>query len=181
MALSLSTLQKKNMKKPTEKAPELKLDLINGTTWDLAKQQPENFTMIIFYRGLHCPVCKKYLEELQTKIDNFEEKGVNVVAVSMDTEKRAKLSTEKWEIESIPLTYNMSEDKAREWGLYISHAIKDAEPDVFSEPALFLINNDGTIYSSSIQSMPFARPEFDDLLKSIDFVVKEGYPARGGK
>ncbi len=169
------------MKKPTEKAPELHLGLINGTTWDLAKQEPENFTMLIFYRGLHCPVCKKYLEELQTKIDTFKDKGVNVVAASMDSEKRAKISTEKWDIESIPLAYEMSESKAREWGLYISNAIKDAEPEVFSEPALFLINKDGTIYSSSIQTMPFARPGFDDLLKSIDFILKEEYPARGGK
>lgn len=169
------------MIKPKEKAPQLQLELINDTTWDLAKQQPENFTMIIFYRGLHCPVCKKYLEELQTKIDDFKDKGVHVVAASMDTEKRATISTEKWDIESIPLAYGMSEEKAREWGLFISHAIKDAEPDVFSEPALFLTNKDATIYSASIQTMPFARPGFDDLLKSLDFVLKEGYPARGGK
>ncbi|WP_339695430.1 peroxiredoxin-like family protein [uncultured Marixanthomonas sp.] len=169
------------MKKPKEKTPALKLDLINGTTWDIEKQEPENFTMMIFYRGLHCPVCKKYLEELQTKIEDFRSKGVNVVAVSMDTEKRATITTEKWDIESIPLAYGMSEEKAREWGLFISHAIKDAEPDVFSEPALFLINKDTTIYSASIQTMPFARPGFDDLLKSIDFVLKEDYPARGGK
>ena len=169
------------MIKPTQEVPDLKLPLINDTKWSLYDQDSKAFTMLVFYRGLHCPVCKKYLEELQTKIDTFKDKGVNVVAASMDSEKRAKISTEKWDIESIPLAYEMSESKAREWGLYISNAIKDAEPEVFSEPALFLINKDGTIYSSSIQTMPFARPGFDDLLKSIDFILKEEYPARGGK
>jgi hypothetical protein len=29
--------------------------------------------------------------------------------------------------------------------------------------------------------MPFARPHLDDLLKAIDFVKEEDYPARGEK
>jgi peroxiredoxin len=169
------------MIKPKQKVPSLKLDLINGTSWELSKQNSENFTMLIFYRGLHCPVCKKYLEALTPKLEDFNELGVNVIAISMDTEKRAKISSEKWEIDSLPLAYGLTESKAREWGLYISHAIKDEEPDVFSEPALFLVKSDETLYSSSVQTMPFARPEFGDLIKAIKFILKEDYPARGGK
>lgn len=78
------------MIKPTEKVPELKLKLINDTKWDLSKQNAEHFTLIVFYRGLHCPVCKKYLEDLKTKLSDFEERGVNVIVVSMDSEERAK-------------------------------------------------------------------------------------------
>ncbi|MCH2490190.1 MAG: AhpC/TSA family protein [Flavobacteriales bacterium] len=166
---------------PKTKVPSLEVNLINGTRWAIDKQEPENFTMIIFYRGLHCPVCKNYLEKLQPKLKDFSDKGVNVIAISMDSEKRANLTAKKWDIESIPLGYEMTEDTAREWGLYISHAIKDEEPEVFSEPGLFLIRPDGTLYSASVQSMPFARPQFDALLKSIDFVLEESYPARGGK
>ncbi|RMA65695.1 peroxiredoxin-like family protein [Ulvibacter antarcticus] len=168
------------MIKPKSKVPALEVKLINDSIWNLEKQRPDAFTLIIFYRGLHCPVCKKYLESLKPKLEDFSERGVNVVAISMDTEKRAKLSGEKWDVESVPIGYGMTEVKAREWGLYISNAIKDAEPAVFSEPAVFLVRPDGTLYFSSVQTMPFARPTLESLIKAIDFVTKEDYPARGG-
>ncbi len=38
---------------------------------------------------------------------------------------------------------------------------------------------DNTLYAASIQSMPFARPNFDDLLKAVDFIVSKSYPPRG--
>lgn len=79
----------------------------------------------------------------------------------------------------MPIGYDLKEEEARDWGLYISNAIKDEEPDVFSEPGLFLINADGTLYCSAVQTMPFARPDFKALLKAIDFIQKEDYPARG--
>ncbi|HEA29250.1 MAG TPA: AhpC/TSA family protein [Leeuwenhoekiella sp.] len=167
------------MIKPTEKVPALELNLINDTKWQLSKQNAENFTLIVFYRGLHCPVCKKYLEDLKTKLEDFDKRGVNVIAVSMDNEELAKKTGKKWAIESLPIGYALKEEEAREWGLYISNAIKDGEPEVFSEPGLFLIKPDGSLYCSSIQTMPFARPDFAALLKAIDFIKKEDYPARG--
>ncbi len=169
------------MIKPNTKVPEISLDLINSTKWELKKQDPDKYTMIVFYRGLHCPVCKKYLEDLKTKLDDFSQRGVNVIAVSMDTEEKAKKTGEKWKVSSLPIGYELSEDEARNWGLYISNGIKEEEPDVFSEPGLFLINSDGSLYCSAIQTMPFARPNFDELLKAIDFVKKNDYPARGGE
>ncbi len=164
---------------PKEKVPALQLNLINDTTWDLSKQAPDAFTMLVFYRGLHCPICKKYLESLTEHLEDFYKKGINMVAISMDTEERAKKTGKQWEVESLPIAFGLSEDEAREWGLYISESIKDEEPQVFSEPGLFLIRPDGTLYSAAIQTMPFARPKFEDLLKSIDFILEEDYPARG--
>jgi hypothetical protein len=53
------------------------------------------------------------------------------------------------------------------------------EPTHFSEPALYLIRPDGTLYVGSIQTMPFARPHVADILAAIDYVLKNNYPARG--
>jgi peroxiredoxin len=165
--------------KPEQKVPNLEVELINDTRWVMSKQEPENYTMILFYRGLHCPVCKKQLESLKDKLSEFVDRGVNVIAISMDSEKRAKKAGEEWDIASIPVGYEMTEAQAKEWGLYLSKGISDKEPDLFSEPGMFLIRKDGTLYCSSVQTMPFARPALDDILKAIDFVEKEGYPARG--
>lgn len=53
------------------------------------------------------------------------------------------------------------------------------EPELFAEPGIFLIKPDQTLYFASIQTMPFARPRFDEILKAIEFVVGREYPARG--
>lgn len=169
------------MIQPTKKVPDLKLPLINDTQWELSKQQPEKYTLLVFYRGYHCPVCKKQLEELKDRLSEFTERGINVIGISMDSEERAKKTGKEWEIESIPIAYNLSEEMARKWDLYISESISDSEPKTFSEPGLFLIKPDNTLFLASIQSMPFARPHFKDLLKAIDFIEKEDYPARGTK
>jgi hypothetical protein len=73
---------------------------------------------------------------------------------------------------------------AREWGLYISSgrgktSIGVEEPARFAEPAIYLVRPDGTLYFGSVQTMPFARPHFSDILGAIDYVVKNDYPARG--
>jgi peroxiredoxin len=169
------------MIKPTQKAPNLTLDLINDTQWELHKQRPEKYTLLVFYRGYHCPKCKEQLEELKEKLRDFTDRGINVIGISMDSESRAKKTGSEWNIESIPIGYGLSEKEAQDWGLYLSTSISENEPETFSEPGLFLIKTDSTLYLSSIQTTPFARPHFDDLLNAIDFIVDKGYPARGTK
>ncbi|MFC6269202.1 peroxiredoxin-like family protein [Frigoriflavimonas asaccharolytica] len=169
------------MIKPTEQFPNLRINLINDTVWELEKQDPESFTLLVFYRGYHCPVCRKQLTELKSKLGDFTERGVNVIAISMNDEELAKKTGEEWKTDSLPIGYGLVEETARSLGLYISNGISDKEPAIFSEPGLFLVKKDGTLYCSSIQTMPFARPAFDDLLGAIDFVKSKDYPARGGK
>lgn len=167
------------MIKPTSQVPSLEVPLINDTHWKLEEQRPENFTLVIFYRGLHCPVCKGQLESLVKRLDDFTERGINLIAISTDTEERAKKAGNEWDVPSLPIGYDLSLEKAAEYGLFISKGISDKEPDHFAEPGLFLIRPDGTLFFSSVQSMPFARPQVGDLLNGIDYIMKEGYPARG--
>lgn len=165
--------------KPREKVPNLKISLVNGTQWNLEDQHPENFTLVLFYRGKHCPVCKKQLEDLETKIKDFSERGVNVVALSVNSEEIAKETHETWDIKNIPLGYGLSIEEGRKWGLFVSNSISDKEPEQFVEPGIFLLDKDKKVYWESIQSMPFGRPNFKDILNGIDYIVKEDYPARG--
>ncbi|WP_405369900.1 peroxiredoxin-like family protein [Nonlabens sp. Asnod2-A12] len=165
--------------KPTQQTPNLEINLINDTTWSLDKQHPEKYTLVIFYRGLHCPVCKKQLENVTKHLDELEERGINVIAVSMDSEKRAKKAGASWNVEKLPIGYGLKREAAEQWGLYFSKGISDKEPDLFSEPGMFLIKADGTLYFSSVQTMPFTRPRIDAVIKAVDFVEEKNYPARG--
>ncbi|MEM6516946.1 MAG: peroxiredoxin-like family protein [Bacteroidota bacterium] len=168
-----------NRPTPKHKAPNLEFPLLEGGRWDLREQKPENFTLIIFYRGLHCPLCKKYLQQLQELLPDFSQRGVNVVAVSMDTEKRARLSRQKWELSQLSLGFELSENSAREWGLYLSSGVKNGEPDVFSEPGLFLVDNNNNVYYCAVNSNPWGRPYLASFVKAVDYIVQSGYPARG--
>jgi len=164
---------------PRQEVPELVVDTVNGMIWNLRDQLPQNFTMVVFYRGLHCPVCKSYLEELNSKIEKFRDRGINVICISANNSSLAEKTVIEWDVEKLTIGHDFSIENAREWDLYISKSVSEKEPDIFFEPALFLIRPDNSLYAASIQSMPFARPKFDDLLKSLDFIIKEEYPARG--
>ena len=169
------------MNRPTPKhtAPGLEFPLLDGSQWNLSQQQPESFTLVVFYRGLHCPLCKKYLKQLQDLLPDFKERGVNVVAVSMDSEKRARLSRQLWELPKLKLGFGLTEASAREWGLYLSSGVKDGEPELFSEPGLFLIDDNNKIYYAATNSNPWGRPYLASFVKAVDFIVRSGYPARG--
>ncbi|WP_369993936.1 peroxiredoxin-like family protein [Winogradskyella sp.] len=169
------------MSRPTPKhtAPDLQFPLLDGNQWNLTDQNPDNFTLVVFYRGLHCPLCKKYLQQLQELLPEFEQRGVNVVAVSMDTEKRARLSRQKWELSNLTLGYGLSEKSARDWALYLSAGVKDGEPSEFSEPGLFLVDSNNEVYYSAINSNPWGRPYLPSFVKAVDYIITVHYPARG--
>ncbi|SHI52785.1 Peroxiredoxin [Mesonia phycicola] len=165
--------------KPRQKVPALNIKTVNGTNWNIEESNPENFNLIIFYRGLHCPVCKTYLQELNTLIKDYEERGVNVIAISSNTKELAEKTVESWDVDNVTIGYDFPIEEARKWDLYVSEGINDKEPAEFVEPAIFLVRPDQTLYASSVQTMPFARPKLKELLKSIDFVLDKDYPARG--
>lgn len=164
---------------PDTKAPALTVDLVGGDRFDLTAETPENFTMVIFYRGYHCPVCKGYLQKLNGLIAECEDAGLSVVALSMDGAERAAKSAEEWELSNVRIGYGLDERTARAWGLYISKAIKDTEADIFCEPGLFWIRPDGRLYLVDISNMPWSRPDVEFLLSKVAFAVEKNYPARG--
>ena len=164
---------------PGQKAPQLHVEALGGEAIDLRSDQPENFSVVFFYRGLHCPICRKQLEELNGKLDAFKEIGVTVHAVSMDERERAEKQKAEWSIDNLAIGYGLSEASAREWGLYISKKEQDAEPARFAEPGIAAVRPDGTLYSLHIQNVPFARPTLDGLIEGLKFIIEKDYPVRG--
>lgn len=172
------------MIKPRQPAPALEVDLLDGGRWSLAEQSPEAFTLVVVYRGLHCPICSTYLADLNNRVAAFRERGVEPIAISSDPRDRAEQAREKWGLDQVPVAYGLSLEAARDWGLFISSgrgrtSAGVEEPERFPEPGLFLVKPDGTLYAGAIQTMPFARPSFADLIKAVDFVKDRDYPARG--
>ncbi len=169
---------------PRKPVPALEVPTLAGETWKLAERTPGNFTMIVFYRGLHCPVCSNYMRDLDRKLGDFEALGVEVVAISTDDEERARVTPEQWDFENINIGHSLSIEKAREWGLYISSSRGKTsagieEPPLFNEPGVFLVRPNGELYATLVGSMPFARPHFSEILKALQFIIEKDYPGRG--
>lgn len=166
---------------PKIKASNLTIPRVGGGHWSLADQHPENFLLLVFYRGHHCPICKSYLEKLNSLLGDASKQGITVFVASGDTEERARKSQDEWEIDDLELGYGMTVAQMNEWGLYTSAAIKEEEPAVFGEPGLFLIKPDQTIYYVAYNSMPMGRPDLREVIKFVEFVLEKDYPARGEK
>jgi peroxiredoxin len=169
---------------PRKPVPSLDFDLLGGGHWSLAEAKPERFTMLVFYRGLHCPICRRYLTELNGMIGEFDKRGVETVITSNDTEERAQQAKDTWGMPDLKIGYGVPLEKSREWGLYVSTGRGKTsagveEPALFAEPGLFFIKPDKTLYWASISTMPFARPHFPEIAQAVDFVVSKDYPARG--
>jgi len=169
---------------PRQPVPDISVTTTAGEDWTLSTQTPDNFTMLVVYRGLHCPICRTYLSELQRHLDEFSGHGVNVLVVSTDEEDRVHQAQKDWKLDKLTMAHGFSLDDARSLGLYISSSngvtsTGVEEPALFGEPGLFLIRPDGTLYFGTVQTMPFARPHFSDIAKAVGFVISKDYPARG--
>ena len=169
---------------PRKKTPDLAVPTLDHGDFNLASEQSERGVVICFYRGLHCPICANYLTEFDKRAPDFHERGVNTIALSSDGEERTRAMADKIEAKNLRFGYDLSLSVAKEWGLYISTSrgktsIGIEEPALFSEPGLFMVTPEQTLYYGSVQTMPFVRPHFSELVGALDFAVKNNYPARG--
>lgn len=169
---------------PRQKTPDLTVATLDHGEFNLATDKSERGTVVCFYRGLHCPICASYLKEFEKQVPEFAARGVAAIAISSDGEDRTRQMADKIEATQLRFGYDLPLEKAREWGLYISTShgttsIGIEEPALFSEPGLFMVTPEQTLYYGSTQTMPFVRPHFSELVGAMDFAIKNDYPARG--
>ena len=168
---------------PTQTPPALALALVGGGSTDdlnLGTGAGGRFSLVVFYRGLHCPICRKQLAEIDKRLQDLEAAGIGrAVAVSMETADRSTRIVNEWHLSNLPVAYGLDEEAARAWGLNLSDAIKDGEPELFNEPGIFILDEDGTLFWSSTATMPFGRPSLDDVIAGVRYAQDHDYPARG--
>lgn len=170
---------------PRQPVPSLKVDVTGSADqYDLSRERIERFGLIVFYRGFHCPICRNQLRDIEAHLPELDRRGVSVIAISSDTVDRAERSKADWLLAHLRVGYGLPLSLAQDWGLYISAgrgrtSLGVEEPALFSEPGLFLVRPDLSLYFSSVQTMPFTRPATADMIKAIDYVEANNYPARG--
>lgn len=144
----------------------------NGATWQ----------MVVVYRGKHCPLCTKYLAAIAEMKEEFLKAGVDIVAVSADTEEKAKAQAQEKLGLTFDVGYDLSIAQMQELGVYISHPRSPQETDrPFAEPGLFVVNEDFNLHVVDISNNPFVRPELSALLSGLNWIrdPNNNYPIRG--
>jgi len=129
----------------------------------------------VFYRGLHCPICKA-LRDLESKLDEFAKRGVAVVAMSSDTKGRATETTAAWGLLRLCLDHGLDLVSARQWGIvHLNGAPNDIGRALFGASTVSY----STLHFGNIQNYAVCAPHFSDFLAAIDYVLKNNSPARG--
>ncbi len=75
--------------------PSLQATLLDGSSVTLGQPKGDATWQAVFvYRGKHCPLCTKYLNELEGYKQAFAEAGVDILAVSGDSKSSLRASRE---------------------------------------------------------------------------------------
>lgn len=139
----------------------------------------ENWTLLVVYRGKHCPRCKKYLNILDAMRGQWADAGFDIVVVSADPEVKAAADQAEfgWRFD---LGYGLSEAQMETLGLYVTEPLSPNETDRrFAEPGTFVIRPDGSLVLAAISNGPSARPELSELLDGMIFTKDNDRPPRG--
>lgn len=162
--------------------PKMTLPRVGGGRVELGEPQGgKDWQIVVVYRGRHCPLCTGYLNTLEGSKQKFYDLGIDIVAVSGDSEQQSQAHLETMSL-SFPVGYSLSIEQMQTLGLYISDPRSSKETDhPFSEPGLFVVNDHGQVQVVDISNAPFARPELNTLVSGLGFIrdPNNNYPIRG--
>lgn len=151
--------------------PHISVKTLSGKTRSLfdAKNRSD-WQMVIVYRGAHCPLCTRYLQEIEAALDKFAEIGVSVMALSADNETQARAHTTPLNLR-FDVGFNLSIPQMRTLGLLVS-GVKNGEnvQRPFAEPGLFVVAPTGEIRIIDISNVPFARPSVASMLMGLNYL-----------
>jgi len=136
-------------------------------------------TVLNVYRGLHCPRCRRQLEDFLANRTAFDAAGIAVVSISTDPADRAAQAVAEWGLGDMAVGFGLGIEQARGLGLYISETTREAEPAHFAEAAVFLVRPDGTLWGSVVNTFPFIRPTAEQILDAVAMQTSRNYPPRG--
>lgn len=97
----------------------------------------------------------------------------------MDDAEGAERARREWHLGDLRLGYGLGQGEAEALGLFLSRAINERETRLFCEPGTFLVAPDHTLYMAILNTTPFARFHFADLLEGMDTIITRDYPPRG--
>lgn len=144
-----------------DKAPAFVLPDIDGKEVSLEKLLAEQEIVIIFYRGEWCPVCTKYLSNLNDSLKYITDKGAKVLAIGPETLENSAKTKEKTDAEFTILSdsdqkvavayevlFDVTDKYAKKIKTFLRTSIAEnnnSDKAQLPVPATFIIGKDGLI------------------------------------
>jgi peroxiredoxin len=161
--------------------PDFSLPDADGNLVSLVDLRVQGPVVITFFRGSWCPYCNRTLRMIRKYYPHFKARGATVVAISPQTvEETEKMSKEE------NLTFHMLSDAYSEYAQTCNIAfevdealrvpgVNDIVPNynygdddwVLPVPAAYIIDTNGKIVYSFLDSNPGIRAEPVDLLNAL--------------
>ena len=158
--------------------PTISLPTVGGENVTLGRGEASDWHVVIVYRGLHCPICKKYLTQLESLQSQFADVNADVMAVSADPQEKARQMADATGA-TFSVAYDLSLDQMQSLGLFISDPRPGETDRPFAEPGLYAVNSAGVVQLIDVANAPFLRPGLEDLPDSLSFLKAKDYPVRG--
>ena len=158
--------------------PVISLPTLGGAEITLGQGEASDWHVVVVYRGLHCPLCKKYLTQLESLADKFAAVNADVMVVSADPLEKAQKMADETGV-TFPLAYDLSLQQMQSLGLFVSDTRPGETDRPFAEPGLFVVNAAGATQLIDVSNAPFLRPNLDDLAGMLAFLKSKDYPVRG--
>jgi peroxiredoxin len=135
-------------------APDWKLADAENKEHSLAQFKGKP-VVVIFYLGHGCLHCVEQLQAFAPKRKEFQEAGIELIAISSESHDDLKISVDRYRDEPlpIPLVSNESLDVFKQWRVY----------DDFEQQPLhgtFLVDPAGRVLWQDISYEPFMDPDF---------------------
>lgn len=150
-------------------APEFSLPDENGTRCDLAELRDEKLLTIYFFRGAFCPTARRDLMNYANIYSRLPEMNADLVAISAD--EPDTLQQLKGNLE---LPFRLLSDAdfsvSRAYGVYESDET-DEGPQPHGEPAVFLLDIDGKIAYSQLQTGPKGHANAAELALIVQYMA----------
>lgn len=155
------------------KAPDATLPDISGKPQRLASLWEQGPTFVVFYRGGWCPFCNLQLHGLTAAKPDFDERGIRIVAISVDTPgEEAKVQAKL----GVPFPMLSDSKLAAHKAYNVVHVPPEAEAmglasygidldkysgqshHSFAVPSIFLVDRAGRILWQHVDEDPTVRP-----------------------
>jgi len=160
---------------------DLSVPTAHGGMEDFQSLSGEKGMALFFIRSVDwCPYCKAQAIEVDGRVKEFQDRGLNVVFLSYDQPEEQQAFIERRKIESVVLSDTESE-VIKAFGLLNENYAVESRGYGVPHPAVFVVNNDrevaAKLYESDFISNDKSyrnRPAVDLILEAVDAAAADG-------
>ena len=152
-------------------APDFSLLDHHGAPRTLAELRGDKPLLLFFYRGAFCQTSRKQLLDYADNHSRFAMVGAEIVAISADDPPTSRALADDLGIE-FPLLYDADFAVSQRYGVYQSDDNEGPQPH--GEPAVFVLDIDGKLAFSQVQSGPRASANASDMALVLLYMRDNG-------